>query len=182
MFGKISTGALSDLEKITKQAYAMVSIYGLSEVIGNVSYYDSSGQSDYSLSKPYSDKTAELIDEEVNKLISVQYERTLKILRDNKDLLVQLADKLLEKEVIFRDDLEAIFGKSEFEAELKEEKKVSKRESLVEVNNEDSKTEAKEAALTESVNKEGNVAPEDSTTETEEKIELSKDDVDKTND
>ncbi|PIZ05980.1 MAG: peptidase M41, partial [Flavobacteriales bacterium CG_4_10_14_0_8_um_filter_32_5] len=127
MFGKISTGALSDLEKITKQAYAMISIYGLSERLGNISYYDSSGQSDYSFSKPYSEKTAQLIDEEVSKLIDESYQRTLAILEKNKDKLILLAEKLLEKEVIFRDDLEAIFGRSAFEAELKEEKKSSKK-------------------------------------------------------
>ncbi|PKP44750.1 MAG: peptidase M41 [Bacteroidetes bacterium HGW-Bacteroidetes-12] len=127
MFGKISTGALSDLEKITKQAYAMISIYGLSERLGNISYYDSSGQSDYSFSKPYSEKTAQLIDEEVSKLIDESYQRTLAILDKNKDKLILLAEKLLEKEVIFRDDLEAIFGRSAFEEELKEEKKSSKK-------------------------------------------------------
>ena len=127
IFGKISTGALSDLEKITKQAYAMVSVYGLSEKIGNISFYDSSGQSDYSFSKPYSEKTAELIDQEVKLMVDKAYERTLNILSENKDKLSLLAEKLLEKEVIFRDDLELIFGKSKFEEELKEEKKSSKK-------------------------------------------------------
>ena len=110
-FGKISTGALSDLEKITKQAYAMVSIYGLNERIGNISFYDSSGQSEYSFSKPYSEKTAEAIDEEVKKLIDLAYQRTKKILRDHKAQLDSLAQMLLEREVIFREDLEEIFGK-----------------------------------------------------------------------
>jgi len=110
-FGKISTGALSDLEKITKQAYAMVSIYGLNERIGNISFYDSSGQSEYSFNKPYSEKTAEAIDEEVKKLIEKAYERTKKILRDHKAQLDSLAQMLLEREVIFREDLEEIFGK-----------------------------------------------------------------------
>lgn len=110
-FGKISTGALSDLEKITKQAYAMVSIYGLNERIGNLSFYDSSGQSDYAFSKPYSEKTAEAIDEEVRLMIEKAYERTKKILSDSKDKLKQLAELLLEKEVIFKEDLENIFGK-----------------------------------------------------------------------
>ncbi|MCC7331883.1 MAG: ATP-dependent zinc metalloprotease FtsH [Flavobacteriales bacterium] len=127
MFGKISTGALSDLEKVTKQAYAMVSIYGLSNKIGNISYYDSSGQNDYSFSKPYSEKTAQLIDEEVKFLIETSYVRAKKILEENKDKLIRLAEKLLEKEVIFRDDLEDIFGKSKFEEELNEEKKISKK-------------------------------------------------------
>lgn len=127
MFGKISTGALSDLEKVTKQAYAMVSIYGLSNKIGNISYYDSSGQNDYSFSKPYSEKTAQLIDEDVKFLIETSYVRAKKILEENKDKLIRLAEKLLEKEVIFRDDLEDIFGKSKFEEELNEEKKISKK-------------------------------------------------------
>ena len=129
MFGKISTGALSDLEKVTKQAYAMVSVYGLSDKIGNISYYDSTGQSDYSFSKPYSEKTAQLIDEEVKSMVDKAYERTLNILKENKDKLTLLAEKLLEKEVIFRDDLELIFGKSKFEEELKEEKKISRKNS-----------------------------------------------------
>ncbi len=131
MFGKVSTGALSDLEKVTKQAYAMVSIYGLNSKIGNISFYDSSGQSDYSFSKPYSEKTAEMIDEEVRILVETSYQRTLKILAENKDKLILLAEALLEKEVIFRDDLELIFGKSEFEAELKAEKKISQKKAVI---------------------------------------------------
>lgn len=129
-FGKISTGALSDLEKVTKQAYAMVSIYGLSEKVGNISFYDSSGQNEYSMTKPYSEKTAELIDEEVKVMIEKSYQRTLEIIRQNKDKVILLGDKLLEKEVLFRDDLELIFGKSEFEAELKKEKKISKKKEV----------------------------------------------------
>lgn len=149
IFGKVSTGALSDLEKITKQAYAMISIYGLSEKLGNISYYDSTGQSDYSFSKPYSEKTAQLIDDEVSKLIEESYARTIKILTENKDKLTQLAEILLEKEVIFRDDLEVIFGKSAFEEELKEEKKSSKKKVQEEVvsetvQSEETKTEKKD--------------------------------------
>jgi len=113
-FGKISTGALSDLEKVTKQAYAMVSIYGLNEKVGNRSYYDSSGQSEYSFQKPYSEQTAELIDNEVSLLIEKMYQRTLKLLNDNKENLIKLAELLLEKEVIFKEDLESIFGKRLF--------------------------------------------------------------------
>ena len=109
IFGKISTGALSDLEKVTKQAYAVVSIYGLNERVGNISFYDSQGRD--SFTKPYSDDTARIIDEEVSKLIESQYQRALKILSENKDKLSLLADKLLEKEVIFKEDLEEIFGK-----------------------------------------------------------------------
>jgi len=110
-FNKISTGALNDLERITKQAYAMISFFGMSDKIGNRSYYDSSGQQEYSFNKPYSEKTAETIDEEVKALIDAQYKRALGILRKNKKGLKQLAEILLEKEVIFSDDLEAIFGK-----------------------------------------------------------------------
>ncbi len=110
-FGKISTGALSDLEKITKQAYAMVSMYGLNDKIGNISFYDSSGQSDYNFQKPYSDKTAELIDQEVKALVDMCYEKTKTILIENKDKLAQIAELLLENEVIFKDDVEKILGK-----------------------------------------------------------------------
>ncbi|MBP6374349.1 MAG: AAA family ATPase, partial [Flavobacterium sp.] len=114
-FDRISTGALSDLEKVTKQARAMVTIYGLNEKIGNVTYYDSSGQSEYNFSKPYSEETARIIDEEISALIESQYQRAIQILEENKDKLHQLADILIEKEVIFKDDLEAIFGKRSFD-------------------------------------------------------------------
>jgi ATP-dependent metalloprotease FtsH len=113
IFGKISTGALSDLEKVTKQAYAMVSIYGLNKRIGNVSFYDSQGRD--SFTKPYSDETARVIDEEVSKLIETQYQRALQILAENKDKLTLLAEKLLTEEVIFKEDLEIIFGKRAWE-------------------------------------------------------------------
>ena len=114
IFGKISTGALSDLEKVTKQAKAIVTIYGLNDKIGNLTYYDSSGQSDYNFTKPYSDKTSELIDEEISKIIEQQYQRAIKILEDNKDQLTELAELLLEKEVIFKDNLVEIFGERPF--------------------------------------------------------------------
>ena len=119
-FDRISTGALSDLEKVTRQARAMVTIYGLNEKIGNVTYYDSTGQSEYSFSKPYSEETAKTIDKEISMLIESQYERAIKILEENKDKLNQLADILIEKEVIFKDDLETIFGKRTFDANLEE--------------------------------------------------------------
>ena len=109
IFGKISTGALSDLEKVTKQAYAMVSIYGLNKRIGNRSYYDSQGRDTFT--KPYSEETSRIIDEEVSILIETQYQRALALLGENKDKLTALAEKLLEKEVIFKEDLEQIFGK-----------------------------------------------------------------------
>ena len=114
-FGKISTGALSDLEKVTKQAYAMVSIYGLNERVGNISYYDSQGRD--SFTKPYSEDTARIIDEEVSKLIEGQYQRALQVLTDNQDKLNALAEQLLTTEVIFKEDLERIFGKRQWESD-----------------------------------------------------------------
>ena len=119
-FDRISTGALSDLEKVTRQARAMVTIYGLNDKIGNVTYYDSSGQSEYNFSKPYSDETAKVIDKEISELIEGQYTRAIAILEENKDKLNQLADILIEKEVIFKDDLEAIFGKRSWDKNLEE--------------------------------------------------------------
>jgi cell division protease FtsH len=115
IFNRISTGALSDLEKVTKQARAMVTIYGLNDKIGNLTYYDSSGQSEYNFSKPYSEKTAELIDKEISLLIEGQYQRAVKLLEENKDKLTELANVLLEKEVIFKDNLQKIFGDRPFE-------------------------------------------------------------------
>lgn len=116
IFNNISTGALSDLERVTKQANAMVTIYGLSDQIGNISYYDSSGN-EYGFTKPYSEVTAETIDKEISKIIESQYKRAVQILSDNKDKLTRLANKLLEKEVIFKEDLEEIFGKRKFDEE-----------------------------------------------------------------
>ena len=112
-FGKISTGALSDLEKVTKQAMAMVSIYGLNEKVGNVSYYNMNE----GFTKPFSEQTAALIDSEIKRLTDEQYQRAIKILQENKDKLDMLANKLLEKEVIFKEDLEEIFGKRPFGSE-----------------------------------------------------------------
>ena len=114
MFDKISTGALSDLEKVTKQARAMVSVYGLNDSIGNLTYYDSTGQSEYNFSKPYSEETAQKIDHEISGIIEKQYVRAIEILNLSKDKLIELAERLLEKEVIFKDDLEAIIGKRPF--------------------------------------------------------------------
>ena len=118
IFNKISTGALSDLEKVTKQARAMVTIYGLNDEIGNLTYYDSSGQNEYGFTKPYSEETAQKIDEEISKMIEEQYGRAIQVLEDNKDKLIALAERLLEKEVIFKEDLEKIFGKRPFESEF----------------------------------------------------------------
>ena len=121
IFDKISTGALSDLEKVTKQARAMVTIYGLNDKIGNLTYYDSSGQDSYGFSKPYSEETAQTIDREISILIEEQYQRAVELLDKNKDKLTELAQRLLEKEVIFKDDLEKIFGKRPFEKDVAEE-------------------------------------------------------------
>lgn len=117
VFDKISTGALSDLEKVSKQAKAMVTVYGLNDKIGNVTYYDSSGQSEYSFAKPYSEETAKIIDEEISNLIESQYQRAISILGENRAKLIKLADLLCEKEVIFKQDLEDIFGKRPFDKE-----------------------------------------------------------------
>ncbi len=114
IFGKISTGALSDLEKVTKQAYAMVTYYGLSKKVGNISFYDSTGQQEFAFSKPFSEKTNEVIDEEISTIVESAYTKAVQILTDNQDGLTQLANKLLEKEVIFGEDLEQIFGKRQW--------------------------------------------------------------------
>ena len=110
-FGKVSTGALNDLERVTKMAYAMVAYYGMSEEVGNLSYYDSTGQSDMSLTKPYSENTAEKIDAEVKTMIEGAYARALRTLEEHREGLTRLAELLLEREVIFSEDLEKIFGK-----------------------------------------------------------------------
>ena len=114
MFNKISTGALSDLEKVTKQARAIVSVYGLNDKIGNITYYDSSGQTDYNFTKPYSEETAKKIDEEISLIIEKQYNRACNILKKNKSKLSELAKRLLEKEVIFKEDLIKILGERPF--------------------------------------------------------------------
>lgn len=115
VFNKISTGALSDLERVTKMAYSMVSVYGMNDKIGNVSFYDSK-QSDYNFTKPYSDTTAETIDQEVRKLIDEAFERTKQLLVDKRDELEIIAQELLEKEIIFQTDLERLIGKRPFDA------------------------------------------------------------------
>jgi ATP-dependent metalloprotease FtsH len=161
IFGKISTGALSDLEKVTKQAHAMVTIYGLNKKIGNRSYYDSSGQSEYGFNKPYSEDTARVIDEEVSTIIETSYTRAKNILESHKDLLSKLAKQLLEKEVIFKEDLENIFGKRQWKnSEEREiiEKKIAEQhkndepkveEISSDVKEEESETDATSADATE---------------------------------
>tara|TARA_B110000503_G_scaffold77198_1_gene119001 strand:- start:3263 stop:5347 length:2085 start_codon:yes stop_codon:yes gene_type:complete len=174
IFNKISTGALSDLEKITKQARAMITVYGLNESIGNITYYDSSGQSEYGFTKPYSEETAQKIDKEISVLIETQYQRAISILEENKDKLTTLAKRLLEKEVIFKDDLEKIFGKRPFSKDIEEEAlavkaRVAKAE---EVKAEEAEEEEEEEDKTNAP------APEDNTildiTESQEPIENKK--------
>ena len=131
IFDKISTGALSDLEKVTKQARAMVTVYGLSDKVGNLTYYDSSGQNEYGFTKPYSEQTAELIDKEISYIIEEQYQRAIDLLKKNKDKLIELAEVLLKDEVIFKDNLEAIFGKRLFDdkkEEATQEKNIEEEE------------------------------------------------------
>ena len=122
MFNKISTGALSDLEKVTKQARAIVSVYGLNDKIGNITYYDSSGQTDYNFTKPYSEETAKKIDEEISMIIEKQYNRACDILKKNKSKLSALASRLLEKEVIFKEDLVKILGERPYSKEVVKDK------------------------------------------------------------
>ena len=127
IFGKISTGALSDLVKVTRQARAMVTVYGLNDKIGNITYYDNNGQSEFGFTKPYSEETAKQIDEEISKIVEREYKRALSLLRKHKKKLSELAEHLLEKEVIFKDDLVSIFGKRPFEKEetVEEKDKIS---------------------------------------------------------
>jgi cell division protease FtsH len=134
IFNQISTGALSDLEKVTKQARAMVTIYGLNDKIGNLTYYDSSGQNEYGFTKPYSEKTAEMIDKEISNLIETQYQRAIKLLEKNKDKLTTLATELLEKEVIFKETLERIFGERQWKKEEPESLDLPKKEDQVTTN------------------------------------------------
>jgi cell division protease FtsH len=116
IFGKVSTGAMNDLEKITKQAYAMVTYFGMSDKIGNLCFYDSSGQNEFGFSKPYSETTAEVIDAESRDIVENQYARAKSVLLENKERLINLAELLFEKEVIFTEDVERILGPRPFDA------------------------------------------------------------------
>ena len=147
IFGKISTGALNDLEKITKQAYAMVSFFGMSDKVGNISFYDSSGQSDFGFTKPYSEKTAELIDQEVNQIIAESYLRAKEVLKNNMKGLTELAELLLEKEVIFSEDLERIFGKRKADL-LKDEKEAEAKSAALLLNGKAKTKEVKKGKRT----------------------------------
>jgi len=162
IFKKISTGALSDLEKITKQAYAMVAFFGMSDKVGNVSFYDSSGQSDYGFTKPYSEKTSEIIDKEVKQIIDESFIRAKDVLRKNMKGLKELAELLLEKEVIFSEDLERIFGKRK--ADLVKEEREKAAESKAALSEE--KSTATEAEVkTEKKTRKKRIKPETDTTQ-----------------
>jgi ATP-dependent metalloprotease FtsH len=154
IFDKISTGALSDLEKVTKQARAMVTVYGLNDVLGNVTYYDSQGQNEYAMDKPYSEHTAETIDQEISKIIEKQYERAIEMLENNREKLDQLANLLLEKEVIFKENVEEIFGKRPWD---KEEEVVASTETGTAVNAEE--PASIEATVEESIEDTNKVTP-----------------------
>ncbi|ARV07768.1 peptidase M41 [Polaribacter sp. SA4-10] len=145
IFNKISTGALSDLEKVTKQARAMVTVYGLNEKVGNITYYDSSGNDGFV--KPYSEDTAKTIDEEISKMIEAQYIRAIELLSENKDKLTILAELLLEKEVIFKDDLLKIFGERPFEDEVVAIKVENKIEEEVNIPPVENKTEEEQVNI-----------------------------------
>ena len=155
IFDKISTGALSDLEKVNKQARAMITIYGLNDKLGNITYYDSSGQTDYNFSKPYSEDTAQLIDEEISKLIEAQYQRAQDILLKHKKELVELANLLLEKEVIFSDDLVKIFGERPFKKEP-----LAKKASETKTEEQAQEVEKTEEIIQKDVNNEGEISTE----------------------
>lgn len=146
-FGKISTGALSDLERITKMAYGMVTIYGMNDKIGNISYYDSK-QNDYAFNKPYSEATAETIDEEVRKIVSKAYERTKRLLTEKKEELKKVAESLLEREIIFQSDLEKLIGKRPFARPTTYEEFINATEKKEEVTNEQANGEQKESTET----------------------------------
>ncbi|MCF8368227.1 MAG: ATP-dependent zinc metalloprotease FtsH [Bacteroidales bacterium] len=135
-FGKVSTGALNDLEKVTKLAFNMVVYFGLNDKVGNISYYDSTGQQEYSFNKPYSEKTAQLIDQEISKLVEEAYKRAVTIVKENKVNIVKLAMKLLEKEVIFREDMVEIFGERPYDDEkIKIEKEAAEEVKKLKENN-----------------------------------------------
>ena len=176
VFGRISTGALSDLEKITKQAYAMVSFFGMSDKVGNISFYDSSGQSDFGFTKPYSEKTAELIDQEVNLIIAESYVRAKEVLKNNMKGLTVLAELLLEKEVIFSEDLERIFGKRTADV-LKDEKEAAAKTAFLEINNKEITKENKKGRKSTDkikVKSEGKEIVSESLQKTEKKVKTKK--------
>ena len=145
VFDKISTGALSDLEKVTRQAKAMVTVYGLNDEIGNITYYDSTGQTDYNFSKPYSEETAQVIDKEISKIIENQYDRACALVTKYQDKLTTLAERLLEKEVIFKDDLVEILGERPFPEKSIDGEESKSAEEKVTVDTDDKPSSEKEA-------------------------------------
>jgi cell division protease FtsH len=171
IFGKISTGALSDLERITKMAYSIVSVYGMNEKLGNVSFYDSKSDG-YKMTKPYSEATAEMIDQEVHKLIEFAYQRTLELLRDKRNELETLAKELLEKEILFQSDLEKLIGKRPFAKETTYQAYTNKKD-LVAPESKDSEPEVKasESEEKESKEKESNETDSVTVSETDTKTE-----------
>ncbi|MEN8186617.1 MAG: ATP-dependent zinc metalloprotease FtsH, partial [Bacteroidota bacterium] len=144
MFDKISTGALNDLEKVARQAKAIVTVYGLNDKIGNITYYDSSGQSDYNFTKPYSEKTAQVIDDEISTIIEEQYQRAVDILTHHKKELIILGELLKEKEVIFEDDLKRIFGERPFVKESDQDKEPKNKEKEETTEETENKNDTKE--------------------------------------
>ena len=126
-FGKISTGALNDIERATKMAQSMVVYYGMSPEIGNISFYDSSGQSDWNFTKPFSEKTAELIDKEVRRIVESAYAKAKELILSHREQLDELAGKLYDKEVLFREDLERIYGPRPWDEAKKIENESSKQ-------------------------------------------------------
>jgi AFG3 family protein len=149
VFGKISTGALSDLEKITKLAYSMVTVYGMNEKIGNVSYYDSKGQSEYSFTKPYSELTAQVIDEEVKKMIDLAYSATKDLLLEHRDKLEILAKALLEREIIYQHDLVGLIGERPFDKPTVYQEFLDKKDEIAVVEGADKDPEVNDTAETE---------------------------------
>ncbi|MDP1817043.1 MAG: ATP-dependent zinc metalloprotease FtsH [Leadbetterella sp.] len=146
IFGKISTGALSDLEKITKLAYSMVTVYGMNEKIGNVSYYDSKGQSEYSFTKPYSELTAQVIDEEVKKMIDLAYSATKDLLSEHRDKLEILAKALLEREIIYQHDLVGLIGERPFDKPTVYQEFLDKKDEIAVVEGADKDPEVTDTA------------------------------------
>ncbi|HKK68059.1 MAG TPA: hypothetical protein VJ946_07590, partial [Bacteroidales bacterium] len=175
-FDKISTGALNDLEKVTKQAVAMVSYFGMSEKVGNLSYYDSTGQADYNFTKPYSEETAELIDKEVKRIVEEQYARAVEVLKNNKEGLSKLAERLLEEEVIFSEDLEKIFGKRKGEEEREKLIKDVESSGSDKKEKEKSNSDTKEKQDSEGKSKPSDQKNDDAEGEKDEKLEDKKDD------
>jgi cell division protease FtsH len=170
-FGRVSTGALNDLERVTKQAYNMIVFFGLNDKIGNISYYDSTGQQEYTFHKPYSEKTAQLIDQEVSALVEKAYVRSVNIVKKNKKNIEILANKLLEKEVLFREDLEDIFGTRPYEEQRKKfEKEAEEEVKMLRANHKKkTKKEKPVLAVNETATTSGTADPKELPDKTEEK-------------